>query len=125
MTDQTYDQRRWRVRMLVLHGAMLVGPAALWLMHRYLGVKALGVCLFNRALGVDCPACGITHSVSALLRGRIEESFFIHPAGAAITGIVALMASYLLIVLLTGQKGAAWPKEVRTYSALDRLLKRS
>lgn len=119
--DRKYDQRRWRVRMLVLHGAMLIGPGVLLVVHECFGINGLGVCVFRSVFGVECPACGITHSVMALLRGHVGEAFRIHPAGPVIVGILALMASYLIVALLAEQKGAEWAKEVRVYGVLDRL----
>jgi hypothetical protein len=100
---------------------MLIAPGALLVIHECLGVSSLGVCAFKSVFGVDCPACGITHSVMALFSGRIGEAFRIHPAGPVVIGILALMASYLVVVLFTEQEGAEWGKEVRAYGVLDRL----
>ncbi len=121
-TDATQQmaQHKWRVRMLFLHGAMLMAPVALLSLSRF-HINIPGSCLYKRLLGIDCPACGITHSVVALMDGRIGEAFHLHPAGPFIAGIIGVMVSYVTIVLLTGWSGYAWRIEVKVYSLLDRL----
>jgi hypothetical protein len=105
--------------MLLLHGAMLVAPWALLIIHARLHVNALGICAFKTLAGFDCPACGITHSIMALLNGCIQDAFRIHPAGPIIFGIVVLMTFYLGFVLLTGHRGFEWRKEAKAYGILD------
>jgi hypothetical protein len=51
---------------------MLVAPGALLIIHARLHVNALGICAFKTLAGFDCPACGITHSIMALLNGCIQ-----------------------------------------------------
>lgn len=121
ITKKDNDQRNWRVRMLLLHGTMLVAPAALLVSHSHFQGNTLGLCILKALSGVDCPACGVTHSVMALFSGRIREAFCIHPAGPVILGIVGLMTVYLGFVLITGHKGCEWRKEAKAYSILDRL----
>ena len=105
--------------MLLLHGAMVVAPAALLLMYEHFHINSLGICVFKEIVGIDCPACGITHSIMALFHGRIEEAFYIHPAGPVVFGIVVLMAIYLGFVLLAGHKEVEWRKEAKAYSILE------
>ena len=119
ITDKDNGQHKWRMRMLFLHGAMVVAPPLLLLMHEHLHINSLGLCIFKRIFGIDCPACGITHSIMALFHGRIKEAFCIHPAGPVVFGVVGLMVVYLGSVLLAGYKEIEWRKEVRAYSILD------
>lgn len=115
------SQRKWRIRMLFLHGAMLAAPAALLLFHHQLQGRTTGVCVVQTLMSVDCPACGMTRSIMALFQGHLREALRIHPAGPIILGILGLMTGYLGFVLLTGRKGCAWRNEVRAYGMLDRL----
>lgn len=42
----------------------------------------LGIpCAFYASTGLPCPGCGLTRSVMALLHGRLQESFLLHPFG--------------------------------------------
>jgi len=112
-------QSKWRMRMLLLHGAMVVAPVAILLMHERFHINSLGICVFKEIAGIDCPACGITHSIMALCHGRIEEAFCIHPAGPVIFGIVVLMAMYLGFVLLAGHMEVEWKKEAKAYRIVE------
>jgi hypothetical protein len=89
------------MRMLVLHGAMLIAPAALLLAHARFHFNATGICVIKSIFDVDCPACGITHSAIAMFSGHMREAFRLHPAGPIVVGIIGIMALYLILVLLT------------------------
>ncbi len=115
-----HGQRQWRVRMLLLHGTLLLSPPALGIAHARFGLRAPGFCLVKSAVGVDCPACGITRSVMALLSGRIGEAFHIHPAGPIVFGIVAAVSLYLVAVLFGGWSGMPWRKEAGVYGLLEK-----
>ncbi|HXF05833.1 MAG TPA: DUF2752 domain-containing protein [Blastocatellia bacterium] len=39
------------------------------------------VCLFHHWTGLPCPACGMTRSVCAFMKGRWEEAVYFHPLG--------------------------------------------
>lgn len=41
-------------------------------------------CPYRRLTGRRCPACGLTGSVAAALRGRIRHAAAIHPLGPAV-----------------------------------------
>ncbi|MEE8453072.1 MAG: DUF2752 domain-containing protein [Thermoguttaceae bacterium] len=105
--------------MLFLHGAMLAVPVTLLIAHTRFRLGALGFCVFKTCFGIDCPACGITRSVMATFSGQMSEAFRLHPAGPVVIGIVAIMALYLALVLLTGHKGLAWRKEAKAYNVLE------
>jgi hypothetical protein len=109
------------MRMFLLHAAMLVGPLALFEVTTRFRVGPLGVCLFKWATGIDCPGCGITRSVMALLGGHWAESFRFHPAGPIVLAIVALTASYMGLVLFAGCRGFTWRIEAMACKSLEGL----
>jgi hypothetical protein len=115
------QQRRWRFRMLLLHGAMIVAPSAMLVAHKILGDRALGVCLFKKAFGYDCPACGITHSAIALFSGQVIESFRLNPAGPIVIGIVTILFLYFAYALVSGREGPDWRVEAKAYKILERI----
>ncbi|MEI7902707.1 MAG: DUF2752 domain-containing protein [bacterium] len=118
---QPSDQHRWRMRMFLLHGAMLGAPAALLGAHTYFPVNAPSICVFKALAGIDCPACGITHSVMALFAGHMGDAFRIHPAGPVVVGVIGIMTVYLALVLFSRYKGWGWKKEAQAYTILERL----
>lgn len=105
------------MRMLILHGSMIAAPFLLIAFHT--GNHAFGFCLFKKLAGIDCPACGITHSVMALVSGDPEAAVRYHPAGPVIILLLALMTAYLGATLLTRIRGMAWKREAAVYHLLD------
>lgn len=49
--------------------------AAFVILNYFLGT----VCYFRIVFGIPCPACGITRSLKLLLRGKVVQSFHMHP----------------------------------------------
>lgn len=39
----------------------------------------IDICLFHRITGWNCPGCGATHMILALLRGEIWQAFWYNP----------------------------------------------
>ncbi|MEI8353595.1 MAG: DUF2752 domain-containing protein [Lentisphaerota bacterium] len=120
-STETGDQRNWRVRMLVLHGAMLAAPLALLVAHMRFQFCGLGVCLFRWVFGVDCPGCGITRSAMALLNGDVIGAFRLHPAGPLVVSLIALIVAYLVLALFTRFRGLEWRKEVQAFTGIEML----
>ncbi len=118
--EQHGGQRRWRTRMLLLHAAMLVAPVSLMSVHAWRGAPALGVCVFRSVMRVDCPACGITRSVMALLGGHVSQAFRLHPTGPVICGIVGVLTIYFSVVFVTGAQRIDWAWEIRMYKVSGR-----
>jgi hypothetical protein len=50
-----------------------------------------GFCLFRALFDFDCPGCGITRSIVALLSFDVARSFALNPAGAV---VVLYFATY-------------------------------
>ena len=120
--EENTEQNAWRIRMLLLHGAMLCAPMLFLVIHVGSYGQTLGICVFRSISGIDCPGCGITHSVMAMYRGHLGDALSIHPSGPAIVGLVGIMTSYLLAVLLSKYKGMEWRREIKTYGILDGLM---
>lgn len=120
-STETGDQRNWRVRMLLLHGAMLAVPLALLVAHTRFHTCGFGVCLFRWVFGVDCPGCGITRSVMALLNGDVIGAFRLHPAGPLVVSLIAIIVAYLLLALFTRFRGLEWRKEVQAFTGIEML----
>jgi hypothetical protein len=116
------SQQRWRIRMLLLHGIMLLVPPVLMLLHPYHGVFNRTFCLWKRLSGYKCPACGITRSAGSLLTGHWRESLTFHPAGPVIVTILVLLTVYLSAVTLFRSPGLPWRREVNVYQVLDSVM---
>ncbi|MFQ5607808.1 MAG: DUF2752 domain-containing protein [Candidatus Zixiibacteriota bacterium] len=62
------------------------------------------LCPFKNITGLDCPACGLTRSVSSLLHLDFGRSLFYHPLGApALLGLMLITVP----VRYTGQGNAS------------------
>ena len=70
------------VPALFLCGYILAGQPAM------LNLPICGVKLFT---GLDCPGCGLTHSIASLTTGHIYQSIMYHPLGV----IIALWLFYM------------------------------
>jgi hypothetical protein len=55
-------------------------------------------CLFQRAFGVPCPACGMTRGVLLTLHGRLGDALRVNPAAPVLTLGVVLFAAALVFV---------------------------
>jgi hypothetical protein len=53
-------------------------------------------CLFRRAFGLPCPACGMTRGVILTLRGQIVDALHVNPAAPVLTLGVVLLALSLI-----------------------------
>jgi hypothetical protein len=54
------------------------------------------ICWIKRTTGIDCPGCGLTHSLSCGLRGMFAESLACHPFGLLILGLFLFTAALSL-----------------------------
>jgi len=108
--------------MLALHGVLILAPCLLFTSDALMRPDGFGFCVFKRFFGIECPACGITHAVRAMLAGNFAASFDIHPAGPLITILLLLLFSYFMLVTLFGNRiTIAWAKEVRNYNRIEML----
>jgi hypothetical protein len=112
------SQHRWRVRMLVLHAVLVFAPCFLFLLL----LDTLGFCLVRHIFGIECPGCGMTHAVQAMLAGNPSASFRNHPAGPLMTILLLLLFFYFMFVILLGNRVMiAWTKEVKGYIRVEKM----
>jgi hypothetical protein len=57
-----------------------------------------GGCLFQRAFGVPCPACGMTRGVLLTLHGHVVDALSVNPAAPVLTLGVVLFAAALVLI---------------------------
>jgi len=109
--------------MLWLHGLMVAVPAAMLLSPDVAGgaARRWGGCLCHRLFGWDCPACGVTRSAVAVLRGHWGEAFAWHPAGPLLFGLTAIIAAYLALALAGVVPGMPWSREAAAYRRAEGL----
>ncbi len=78
------------------------GLVLLWAMAPRLD-DMYAVCVFQTALGYPCPGCGMTRSIAYLLRGRIVDSFALHPLGA-----LTVLAGAAVWLFCLGMRFKGW-----------------
>lgn len=84
-------ERLRRFAPTLVFSAILLGPCALH--HLLPNLMAWTLCLSQRLLGVDCPACGLTRATHHALHLRLGESLESHPFGV----VAVLWASLSLL----------------------------
>jgi len=62
------------------------------------------LCLFRRATGIACPACGLTRAASLAAHGRFAEAFALHPALPLVAFEAALGWLVWGVRLVTGRR---------------------
>ena len=62
------------------------------------------LCLFHHWTGLPCPACGMTRSVCAFMKGQWERAVHFHPLGplAAVILVTAWMRRIMVICIRDG-----------------------
>jgi len=91
--------------MFPILAPLLRSPGIVWIVGGacavLVAVRALGFTLWHcptkETFGIDCPGCGMTRATGALLGGRFEESWALHPfAGVFVAlGLAAGIGSLL------------------------------
>jgi hypothetical protein len=110
-------QNAWRMRMLLMFSAFWVG----------LGINAhaksrFGFCLVKRFSGIDCPACGLTRSITRLCAGDLSGAIRQHPLGLLFAVLTAGFFLYFATALVCDQKQSiAWRVEVRVFKTISAL----
>ena len=61
-----------------------------------------GVCGFKQSYSLPCPGCYITTAAEAFVRGRILQSFYIQPGGAALCVILVVAGLTALLIACFG-----------------------
>ena len=81
-----------------------------------LGGRDLGPgCITRHLTGLECPFCGISHSLVALADGDLVASFHFHPLGPA---AAMLFLSFIFAVIATISRRTAPVIESRAFSML-------
>ncbi len=62
------------------------------------GRPLLWGCLFQRAFGVPCPACGLTRGVLLTLQGQLADALRLNPAAPLLVAGVVVFAAALVLV---------------------------
>ena len=81
------------MKQRLIWGATGLLLVALFVSLRFAGPGAPpgpDLCLFHRATGVACPACGLTRAAAALSRGELAESIRLHPLLVLVAAELAL-----------------------------------
>lgn len=65
-------------------------------------------CIVRLALGIPCPACGLTRAGLALARGDLAEAQRFHPLAAALLGVAIGTALFAFLA-----DDAAWKRVIR------------
>jgi hypothetical protein len=84
-------KKHWRFRLpsLIALLILIFSPSDGW---------GISTCLFHHFFGIDCPACGLTRSMSSLLHFEFFRGFGYHPLGFIVLAL-------LLIFLITNDPG--------------------
>ena len=75
--------------LLALSGAMRMEPSGGLTIA---GASLREMCTYNRIASMNCPFCGMTRSLVALIDGRIHDSLCFHPLGVCLAAVFALTA---------------------------------
>ena len=67
-------------------------------------------CSFHRYLGILCPGCGTTRALSALLHGRISESFHLNAFTMLLLPIALVYAAIASLRTIAGRSPLQIPK---------------
>lgn len=76
-------------------------------------------CISRHLTGIECPFCGISHSLVALADGDLKASLAYHPLGPA---AAVLFASFIVAVLASFQRRTEPIIESRAFSVFGSSL---
>jgi hypothetical protein len=88
-----------RQAKLALVMAATVGAALMLFLFDPARCAFYPVCLFHRITGLDCPGCGATRALHALLHGHVRDAFALNPllvAGLPVLGLGVMFRERLL-----------------------------
>lgn len=86
------------------------------------GIPVPETCYFKRALGINCPGCGLTRCFICAIRGEIPRAWHFNPAGLAVFLFVALQGPYRVWQLWRIRRGQEECRPVRLGTATVGLL---
>jgi len=86
---------------------IVIGVPALvivaWLIPAIPGIRELPFCGVKHFTGFDCPGCGLTSSIVALVHGQIRASIDRHPLGIVIMTWLVYMFGRSIFALIAGR----------------------
>jgi len=98
-------------RALPLAGALLLAASLAALLLRFPPEQYTfyPACPIYRYLHLECPGCGATRALAALLHGHLRDA--IHDNALFILGVLPTATTYLLIAMMRSARRAAhiWP----------------
>ena len=98
---------------------ILLGVPALFVLAALLPqITNFPLCGVKHFLGFDCPGCGLTHSIVALVHGHIRTSIAWHPLGIVIAVWLIYMFGRSVVTLVIGRE----PPELLTQRGRDWVL---
>ncbi|MGC2618203.1 MAG: DUF2752 domain-containing protein [Acidobacteriaceae bacterium] len=91
------------VRKTAAHLSAAAFAAAAWILWRFPPASSgfYPRCLINETFHIDCPGCGGTRAVAALLHGRLAEALHFNP-------LVVILLPFILAFF-----GVAWFRAIR------------
>lgn len=83
---------------LLLAIACLAGYTWLYIAFTYthLAEGNMAVCFIKHSTGFPCPSCGATRSVLAIMKGQLQEAFYLNPLGYLITIIMLITPPWII-----------------------------
>ena len=110
MSDPVWKNWLWNTRSgnRWLWGGVLLLGVMLASFYHMTGISLTGIlppCLFHTFTGMDCPGCGTTRMVVALLDGELYRAFTLNPLMfVAFTVLVLFYLWFLIRTFLPGWK---------------------
>ncbi len=112
------DQNAWRMRMLLMFCAFLLGG----FLFSYLESN-VGWCLIKKFLGIPCPVCGLTHSIMSFLCGHTADSLTQHPLGPIVGVVCAGFCVYFGTVLVFDRQiKISWSTEASVFRTITSII---
>ncbi len=108
------EQRKWHERQFFFF--LLFGMCAL--LGPYVPFRSWNGCLVEKLLHVFCPVCEISSSIWVLIKGNLQESLALHPAGIVAFVVLVLYAGYFSCAYLLGIC-LSWRNEIRWKTYID------
>lgn len=111
-------QSAWRFRMAFFFSVLALGP----LMASFIPPGLISRCLFKELQEFDCPGCGITRSIQALINLDLASAYHFHPSASLIWFIAIVLAGYFWTVCFFQLDWITWSLEIRLLNYIDRLM---
>lgn len=78
--------------------------ALAWVLPSVSSINELNFCAVKSFLGIPCPGCGLTRSISALVHGQLRASIDAHPLGPIVAIWLIYFASRELYSAIAGRR---------------------